>query len=323
MKKTVRKRFAPRGIGVKNVPTDKLLPNPHNPRMLFDRGPLEVLKASIKKVRILVPLTVYWSEAKKSFVILDGQRRWICAKELGLKTVPVNEVAEPDIVQNIVTMFQIHKLREDWELMPTALKLEVLMHKLHENSKRKLAELTGLDQAVVSRCKKLLSYPKKYQDLMLDPNPKKRVKSDFFIELYAVRNDRFVNGMKWFSKNKFTRRMLEKYENKTSGLKAVTDFRVMKQHINNARRAKKEKEISKKLKEFTNNDSLTLDHLVIKSADVSASARRLLASIEKLDGAIRKIDPREYYGEENLWKSLERLLDSIRSKLRAAGRRLR
>ena len=307
---------------MKKIPTKSLTPNPHNPRMLFDREPLAVLKASIEKVGILVPLTVYWRKAKKRWVILDGQRRWMCAQELDLKNVPVNEIAEPTSVQNIVTMFQIHSLRADWELMPTALKLELLMRELHERNDRKLAELTRLDRAVVSRCKKLLSYPEKDQDLMLDPDPHKRMKADFFIELYAVRNDRLVNSMPWFSKNRFTQRMIIKYKNRM-GLKAGTDFRIMKQYINNARAAGKAREITRKLGEFTNNDELTLAHLSIESADVAADARKIVKSIKKLQGSIRKIDAKEFYGEEGLWKALENLLRIIRSKLNAADRRLK
>ena len=313
-------QFAPVAVGIKTIPTNSLVPNPHNPRMLFDRRPMHVLEESIRKVGILVPLTVYWSESLKQYVILDGQRRWMCAQAIKLAEVPVNQVAEPTLVQNIVTMFQIHKLREDWELMPTALKLEVLMNELKEKNDSKLADLTGLDEAVVSRCKKLLSYPKKFQDLMLDPDPEKRVKTDFFIELYAVRNDRFVNTMKWFSKDKFTERMLKKYEGH-AGIKAVTDFRIVKQHVSNARHAGQEKAIEKKLKEFTFDDTRTLDHLLIKSADISASARKLLSNLRKLHAELKALDPEDYYGEEELWDTLEQLLATIRSKLLAAGRR--
>jgi len=312
--------LAPQTVGVKTIPTGDLVPNPHNPRVLFDREPLDVLRESIDKVGILVPLTVYWSEAQKQYVILDGQRRWMCAQELELSEVPVNQVAEPTLVQNIVTMFQIHKLREDWELMPTALKLEVLMREMKEKNDAKLAELTGLDEAVVSRCKKLLDYPKRFQDLMLHPNPEKRVKADFFIELYAVRNDRFVNKMKWFHKDRFTQRMLDKYKDK-AGIKAVTDFRIIKQHLNNARRARQETAIDKRLKAFTANDSLTLDHLLIKSADISASARMLLSRLRKLETELKEMDPDDYYGEEELWQTLEELFATIKSKLLAAGRR--
>src|SRR6266446_3735742 len=224
-----RKAMVPKTIGVKTVPVKSLYPNPHNPRLLFDREPLNTLKASIAKVGILVPLTVYRDSARGHFVILDGQRRWICAKEIPLKEVPVNEVAEPTLVQNIVTMFQIHKLREDWELMPTALKLELLMNELNERNDAKLAVLTGLPEAVVTRCKKLLSYPKKFQDLMLDPDPEKRVKADFFIELYPVIHDRDVSKFDWFKEKRFIRQMLTKYNDESKTIKAVTDFRLIKQ----------------------------------------------------------------------------------------------
>jgi ParB/RepB/Spo0J family partition protein len=317
-----RDDLAPRAIGVREVSPSDLYPNPHNPRLLFDREPLKILKESIAKVGILVPLTVYKEARTSRYIILDGQRRWIVAQDLGLSVVPVNEVAEPSLVQNIVTMFQIHKLREDWELMPTALKLEVLMDELEERNESKLAALTGLDKAVVSRCKKLLSYSRNYQDMMLDPDPERRVKADFFIELYAVRNDRFINGLKWFNRNEFTDKMLARYEGR-KGIKAVTDFRTMKQHINNARRAGKEREIGTKLRAFVYNDELTLDTLSLKAADVSATARKLQTQISGLDATLRELEPADFYGQEELWMGLERLLRLIMRKLRDAGRRVK
>ena len=311
--------YGVKAIGVRSLPTEKLKANPHNPRMLFDRANLHVLRESIGRVGILVPLTVYQEKSTGHFVILDGQRRWICAQDVGLKTIPVNEVAEPTLVQNIVTMFQIHKLRKDWELMPTALKLELLMRELGEKKEKRLAELTGLDEAVVIRCKKLLSYSKRYQDTMLDADPSKRVKADFFIELYAVRNDREVKKFQWFNKDKFTDDMLKKVEEK--GIKAVTDFRIVKQHINNAVKAKKTATISKRLREFAEQPSLTPDHLNIESAKVAAEAKKVLKSVESLYAQINDIDVDEYYGEEAMWTRLESLAQLIREKLRALGRR--
>jgi ParB family transcriptional regulator, chromosome partitioning protein len=316
-----RQELSPRTIGVKQVRVDELQPNPHNPRVLFDKQPLNVLKSSIEKVGILVPLTVYFDSRRDTFVILDGQRRWMCAKELGLSTVPVNEVAEPTLVQNIVTMFQIHKLREDWELMPTALKLELLMSELHERNEKRLATLTGLDEAVVARCKKLLDYPKKYQDMMLDANPDRRVKADFFIELYAVRNDRFVKGFDWFSPDKFTEAMLQRYHNRR--LTSVTDFRTVKQHINNAKRAHKDKTISDRLRQFMDDDTLPVSHLEIVPATALAGARSLDKKLTAILDDIKSLDVDSCIGEEQLWDTLESLLKVIRSKLQEAGRRIR
>jgi ParB family transcriptional regulator, chromosome partitioning protein len=317
------KQFAPANIGVKKVTINELLPNPHNPRMLFDRSPLNVLKSSIEKVGILVPLTVYFSNQKNKYIILDGQRRWMCAKELHLREVPVNQVAEPTLVQNIVTMFQIHKLREDWELMPTALKLEVLMNELDEKNDKKLATLTGLDQSVVIRCKRLLSYPKKYQDQMLDPDPQKRVKADFFIELYPVQNDRFVTKQKWFSKDKFTNRMLDKYLNGAGAIKSVTDFRIIKQYINNAVKANKETQLSQKLEEFVKDKDIAVEHLKISEAAISANVRKLINEISKIEDSLRVIDIKAVYGEESLWTHLESLMKVIQDLLQKSGRRIK
>ena len=312
--------LAPRAIGVKQVSVDDLDPNPHNPRMLFDREPLRVLRDSVDKVGILVPLTVYFDSHAERYTILDGQRRWMVARQLELEMVPVNQVAEPSLVQNIVTMFQIHKLRQDWELMPTALKLEVLIKKLQELKPKKLAALTGLAAAVVVRCKKLLTFSRKYQDMMLDPDPRKRVKADFFIEVYAVRMDRLVNSFRWFQRDDFTDRMLHRYTHKL-GIKAVTDFRTIKQHITNARRAKQEKRFEQLFREFVDDEEIGIEHLVIRSASVDAIARKLNRDVKLLTQQVRKLDFEEYYGEEDLWRSLEKLLQVIHRQLRKAGRR--
>jgi ParB family transcriptional regulator, chromosome partitioning protein len=312
-------QFGVKAIGVRSLQVGKVKPNPHNPRKLFDVEDLTVLRESIKRVGILVPLTVYKESRTGDYVILDGQRRWMCAQTVGLSEIPVNEVNEPTLVQNIVTMFQIHKLRKDWELMPTALKLELLMRELREKKSKRLADLTGLDEAVVVRCTKLLAYPKRYQDTMLDADPHKRVKADFFIELYAVRNDREVNRFGWFNKDKFTDDMLKKIEQK--GIKAVTDFRIVKQHINNAVKVGKTAAISKRLQEFAAQPSLTPDHLNIESAKVAAEAKRLLKSVDSLYAQINDIDVDEYYGEELMWTRFESLAHLIREKLKALGRR--
>jgi ParB/RepB/Spo0J family partition protein len=309
------------GIGVKNVPTLELKPNPHNPRMLFDRKPLDILRDSIKRVGILVPLTVYRERKTGYMFILDGQRRWICAQELKLETVPVNEVAEPSLAQNIVTMFQIHKLRQDWELMPTALKLEVLMRELKENNVARLVELTTLDEAVVMRCKKLLYYPKRYQDMMLDADPDKRVKADFFIELYSVITDRDLKKMSWFRRDRFIDQMLEKYLIVPKIIKSVTDFRLIKQHMSNARKAGKISQLSSKLHRFAKDREIPIESLELREAKIHAAASKLVRDVVRIKTAIGQMDVESYYGEGELWDELVELVCLLQQKLREADRR--
>jgi ParB family transcriptional regulator, chromosome partitioning protein len=313
-------KLAATTIGVKQIATDLLHANPHNPRMLFDKLPLDALRESIRRVGILVPLTVYQEAARKRYFILDGQRRWICAKDIGIEKVPVNQVAEPNLVQNIVTMFQIHKLRADWELMPTALKVELLMKEVGDRNNSRLATLTGLDEAMIVRCKKLIYYPKIFQDMMLDPDPEKRIKSDFFIELYSVITDRDISAFDWFSQNKFVRQMLTKYL-ETYTIRAVTDFRLVKQYATNARRIGAMKKFSTRLREFAEGSEVGLDHLAIQEANIRAEAKTITRKVEALEELFIDLDTETFYGEEELWTSIGRLIDLLTKKLQEADKR--
>lgn len=308
-------------LGVRELPTDSLVPNPHNPRMLFDKQPMTVLAASIKRVGILVPLTVYRDPRQDKFVILDGQRRWMCAQSIGLVKIPVNEVAEPTLVQNIVTMFQIHKLREDWELMPSALKVELLMKELNEKNDGRLAELTGLDESVIVRCKKLLSFDKSFQDKMLDPDPEKRVKADFFIELHAVVKDREVKKFEWFHEKPFVVQMLQKYAHPDKPIRSVTDFRTIKQHVTNARRANVLPRLSKRLQRFAENVSAPIAMLEIDVASRDAEVKALTKKLDQVYEQIIDLDVEAFYGEEILWTAIGRVADASQAKLKEANKR--
>lgn len=304
------------------VPTNSLVANPHNPRRLFDPKPMAALRESISKVGILVPITTYRAKGSDQYTILDGQRRWMCALELKLDEVPINEVAEPNVAQNIVTMFQIHKLRKDWELMPTALKLEVLMIELEEYRDNVLADLTGLNAAVVVRCKKLLTYPENYRQLMLFANPKDRIKADFFIELYPILTDRVLALKSQPSKDRVTDIMLHKYLNKKSGFKSLTDFRKIKSFISIARAAGKEEEIKDRFEKFLTSDKIDFEYLEIDAARVHREAKNLAEQAADFSAAVKAIRTSEYLGEERFWKSLEALVQALTAKIEDAGRRI-
>lgn len=308
-------------LGPKSVSTDSLRANPHNPRRLFDKLPLATLEDSIRRVGVLVPLTVFRASGSEKFTILDGQRRWICAKNIGLQSVPINEVAEPGTAQNIVTMFQIHKLREDWELMPTALKLGVLMDEMDEKRDGVLAELTGLNTAVVTRCKKLLNFDPKYQEMMLLANPSDRIKADFFIELYPVLNDRSVKQADWYDHHAMIESFLRKYREGLSGFKSITDFRKIKQHLTNARAADKVDDVLRQLHRLIEDDTVDISDLEIDAARIRREASILIRTLEKLEQNIDDMEADQFLGEEEMWIKLESLVRKISEKLVSADRR--
>jgi ParB family chromosome partitioning protein len=208
-----------------NIPIENIFRNPHNPRALFDAEPLKMLLESIEELGILVPLLVYKDKYGK-YIILDGERRWICANQLGFKTVPANVIEEPSAIDNILRMFNIHNVREPWELMPTALKLEVIIRELKTDSEVKLAKITSLTRSTVRRCKILLSYDKQYQDMMMINDPEARMKPDLFIEMYPVLGlirEELPEIAVRFPENKLIDVFIYKYMQKQMG--SVTDFR--------------------------------------------------------------------------------------------------
>ncbi len=73
------------------IPIDKILPNPEQPRKYFDVAELNQLADSITENGIILPLAVEES-ADGYYILHDGERRLRAAKIAGLKTVPASVV---------------------------------------------------------------------------------------------------------------------------------------------------------------------------------------------------------------------------------------
>jgi len=101
-------------IGLREIDPKSLEKNPENPRVVFDEEDLAILRESIRESGILVPLLVYRRKRDGKFVILDGERRSVSARQLELETVPANVIAEPSQITNILTIFNIHNVRTQW-----------------------------------------------------------------------------------------------------------------------------------------------------------------------------------------------------------------
>ncbi len=69
------------------IQTDKIVENPHQPRKYFSSSDLEDLLQSVKEHGILQPLLVTKLD-NGNYELIAGERRFRCAKMLGLKTVP-------------------------------------------------------------------------------------------------------------------------------------------------------------------------------------------------------------------------------------------
>jgi ParB family transcriptional regulator, chromosome partitioning protein len=72
------------------VDPSKIVPSIFQPRRYFDRDSLSALQDSIQQLGILDPLVVRVVAGKSDeYELIGGERRWRCAKELQLQTVPI------------------------------------------------------------------------------------------------------------------------------------------------------------------------------------------------------------------------------------------
>lgn len=177
---------------VEHISPDKIARNPDNPRIIFREEELDRLLNSIKQVGIQVPLTVYWDGRLRRYVLMDGERRWICSARLNLATVPAIVQPKPTRLENILRMFNIHNVREQWDLLPTARKLREVKALIAKEQKREptipeLATATGVSTTTVRRAFALLDVPKKYLDQLMKelhkPKAEQRLSEDFFLEI--------------------------------------------------------------------------------------------------------------------------------------------
>ncbi|MHC4402188.1 MAG: ParB/RepB/Spo0J family partition protein [Planctomycetota bacterium] len=315
---------APKPARVTQIKPERIEPNPHNPRILFDDEPMRILEESIRKLGILVPLDVYPKNPKKTdprkdrFVLLDGERRWKCARKLEHRVVPVIIVEQPDDERNILTMFHIHNVREGWQLMPTALKLQELMDMLDEQNERKLAWLTKLTISTIRRCKSLLTYPEKHQSMMLAP-PSERYKADFFIDLNRFRLPARQDRLEPWIKRRDSRCvdiMIRKYDDGV--IRAVTEFRDLAslyrgaQHVNRVRRFIRE------LDRFLSNHEMRISDMNVPEASFEKEIKEIGRSCKRMVTQLRDVDLEVLATDQGLIESLRKLAKLIDSKLENA-----
>ena len=176
---------------LQEIAPEKIKRNQDNPRIFFRDEEMDTLTASIKRYGIQVPITVY--KEGSHYVLLDGERRWRCARKLNLSTIPALVAPKPTRLRNLLLMFNIHALREQWDYLTIARKVpDVISLFEKENKGRRpteieLSELTGLTRGQIRRCRYLLDLPAKYREMLEKelalPKQLQKLSEDFFIEM--------------------------------------------------------------------------------------------------------------------------------------------
>src|SRR5262245_59332582 len=106
---------------LRSIPLSQIDRNPENPRLVFRSGEMEELLESIRLYGVQVPISVY--KDGRRYVLIDGERRWLCCQKLGKDAIPALVQRRPTALDNLLLMFNIHALREQWDLLTIAMKI--------------------------------------------------------------------------------------------------------------------------------------------------------------------------------------------------------
>ena len=147
-----------------SVPIEKVVPNPHQPRIQFSEEKLMELAQSIKEHGILQPLIV--TRVGENFELIAGERRLQAAKIVGLAEVPVmlreaenQEKFELAIIENIQ--------RHDLNPIEEARAYERLS-KEFELSQESIAKKMGRSRSAIANTMRLLQLPVDIQRAVAD-----------------------------------------------------------------------------------------------------------------------------------------------------------
>lgn len=215
--------------------------NENNPRRLFDDERMDLLRTSIQENSIQVPLTVYSDPQRPDhFVLMDGERRWRSALELGFSVVPVDVIDAPEPLQNLLHISNIQAAGDDWPLISVALWLRQMINLSGANSEANIVEMSGLPRNVVRRARRLLSLPQYELDLIQSEAHLARQaqvhRDDLYLEIEsaeALMRAELPEVADRFTRDEIIRRLAQKRE--VGSLRSATELREIGRLIKSVR----------------------------------------------------------------------------------------
>ncbi|QYH19005.1 ParB/RepB/Spo0J family partition protein [Corynebacterium aquatimens] len=100
----------PVGARYQEIPLGQIIPNPKQPRQVFDEDELNELVHSIREFGLLQPIVV--RDTRDGFELIMGERRWRAASKAGLKYIPaiVRETSDQDMLRDAL-LENIHRVQ--------------------------------------------------------------------------------------------------------------------------------------------------------------------------------------------------------------------
>ncbi|MGC8874911.1 MAG: ParB/RepB/Spo0J family partition protein [Chloroflexia bacterium] len=152
------------GEGVRQIPLERIVPNPHQPRQHEDPASLQELAASIAAHGVIQPVIVteVMGSLPPTYQLVAGERRWRAARQAGLSTIPAivkdvspRQMLELALVENLQ--------REDLNPLEEAEAYRMLVEEFGL-SHEEVARQVGRSRPAVTNTLRLLQLPQPVRD---------------------------------------------------------------------------------------------------------------------------------------------------------------
>jgi len=222
-------------------------------------------------------------------------------------------------------MFNIHALREQWDLLTIAVKLPRVLALLekdtgHRPVEQEIIDKTGLTRSIIRRCKLLMELPEMYREQLLEelhkPKPQQKLTEDFFIEMERALKtcERAMPGL-IRNMNKARDIIIKKY--RSGVIKDIVDLRLLPR-IAKAERVNANVEAAEaSLQRVFSQNDYSIEIAYEDTVSWAYSGIELVQRIQGIAERLEDIEPDEIDAEviealQNLNERIERLLGSQR-----------
>ena len=187
--KTLIDTFKSYPFRFEELPVDVIETDRHQPRKLFELrngGDHSRLLKSIQYYGIEDPVKV--SEvAEGRYIIMDGHRRFACAKELGFQTIPCRIYPKMNDGEFEARRYEMQNNRRDWRPLEKANAIHRIRAEYQQASPKEIADLIGITQLKLFHFDDLRNTRMDYLDLMAAHNLKEYQREGFQRLLHKLR----------------------------------------------------------------------------------------------------------------------------------------
>lgn len=148
---------------IRQIPVDEIVPNPYQPRTVFDDDKIDELCQTIRTHGLIQPIVVRIRNDR--FELIAGERRWRATKKLGMEKIPAivkdfndTQTASIALIENLQ--------REGLTAIEEAVAYQKLID-LHDLTQESLAQRLGKGQSTIANKLRLLHLPQEIQEALL------------------------------------------------------------------------------------------------------------------------------------------------------------